>query len=317
MGWRRTVLCHAVPSHQGHTQLGMGTRGRVLPLSRGRTDGVAKQLPGGGEAGTKRELLGPLSLHPFRNPPGVCLPGHGGGYRVTHRVPPAVATVPPWGCRRAAGLQGANPRRRQLWGYVGVLPPIAVTTVALPGGVRSGSRLLRLPGCSRWGQGRRALAGRVLGTQRAGGTTALPRAGATSHPALPRHLPRLASPAGPVPGLAGGAGGRQLPRPAWPCPPGGPGPREGARTGVGGGPAPIPGPFPRYDGVQRAGMRRAGVGHPTPGDVPPSEGTPGRDTTGGGDTHGPVCPGAAGALGWYGGAAWVRRGTGCEGVTGV
>lgn len=244
MGWRRTVLCHAVPSHQGHTQLGMGTRGRVLPLSRGRTDGVAKQLPGGGEAGTKRELLGPLSLHPFRNPPGVCLPGHGGGYRVTHRVPPAVATVPPWGCRRAAGLQGANPRRRQLWGYVGVLPPNAVTTVALPGGVRSGSRLLRLPGCSRWGQGRRALAGRVLGTQRAGGTTALPRAGATSHPALPRHLPRLASPAGPVPGLAGGTGGQAAAPTCLALPAGRPWPQGGCPHRGGGGSCTHPRPFP-------------------------------------------------------------------------
>lgn len=133
----------------------------------------------------------------------------------------------------------------------------------------------------------------------------------------PGTCPGLPARQGLFPAWQAARGGRQLPRPAWPCPPGGPGPREGARTGVGGGPAPIPGPFPRYDGVQRAGMRGAGVGHPTPGDVPPSEGTPGRDTTGGGDTHGPVCPGAAGALGWYGGAAWVRRGTGCEGVTGV
>lgn len=59
------VLCCAHPTRAHAAEMGMW--GRVLLLSRRRMDGVAKQLPGAEEAGTKQELPGP----PYPIPPSL------------------------------------------------------------------------------------------------------------------------------------------------------------------------------------------------------------------------------------------------------
>lgn len=286
MGQRRAMLCHTTLCHTtlchppGPVQPGMETWGHVLLLSRG----VAKQLLGRGEAGTKREPPGPPSFHPTPTPPGLPaqalrgLLGHLWGHPLCHC------------CHPTPGLQGMNPGKWRLWGYTGCVPRCCHHHCPA-WGVQSGTRRWRLHSCCGGARGQRGR-GRV-GAQHPAGATRWLCPGRAPPPTLPCPGTCPGSPArhGLFPGWQTARGG-QLPQPARPCPRGGPGRRGGARAGVGG-PAPTPGPFPRCDEVQGA------VGHPTPGDVPPWM-----------DTMGGQCCGAQGARAGMMGPRGFARGQG-------
>lgn len=214
MGRRRAMLCHTTLCHPpGPVQPGMETWGHVLPLSRG----VAKQLLGRGEAGTKREPPGPPSFHPTPNPPDLPakalrgLLGHLWSHPLCHC------------CHPTPGLQGMNPGKWRLWGYMGCVPRCCHHHCPA-WGMQSGTRPWLLHSCCGGARGQRGR-GRV-GAQHPAGATRWLCPGRAPPPTLPCPGTCPGSPArhGLFPGWQTARGG-QLPQPARPCPRGGPGRR--------------------------------------------------------------------------------------------
>lgn len=226
---RRDEPGHAVLCHPDRTaQPGMGMWGHVLPLSGSRMDGVARQLPGGGEAGTKRELPGPSFLHLH---PNLWAVGPRKGHGVTCCVPAGAATIPPRRYRRAVFLQGDGPGRRAL----------------APAGLSRGCEV----GLGAAGMGR-------MGAQPPAGARQedQPQASAASRSALPRNLPRhLSRHAGARSSLAGGGVGGSGSHPDLPTLPAGDPSPGGARLG---GLTPTPGLFPRCGECRELGWESGG-----------------------------------------------------------
>lgn len=236
----RAGPCRAVPSRQDLLQPGMGMWGRVSLLSGSRMDGVARQLPAGGEAGTKRELPGPpfLQLHP--NPLG------------------SGALQRPWGhllCP-SGRCHHPTPQLPQARGFAG--------------GWTRGKETSLSRGCE-MGLGAAGM-GRVGAQHPAGaGQEDQPQASATSDTALPqnlpqnlpRHLPWHAG-ARSSPADGGSGGVWQPPQPAHPA-------RGGTQPQgcQGGGSRTHPRPFPTLRWVQRTGLGVRGW-------LTPQQGTLGR-----------------------------------------
>lgn len=248
------------------------------------------ELPGNCRVEAKREQSGscrdPRSSIPPRTPRAV---GPSKGHGLTCCVPPAAATIPPRGCRRAVVCRGMDPGEGD-WEDAGSVPQLFSPT-----GVSRGCKV----GLGAVGMGR-------MGAQHPAGAGQenQPQASATSRPALsqnlprnlPRHLPRHA---GARCGLAGGRGGVwQPPRPARP-----------ARGGIqpqgcqGGGSRTQPRPFPTLWQVQRAGLGVRGWVTPQLGMCPPCRGRWGGAALGGGAV--PCAPGLA-----WGSCVGVRGGPG-------